>query len=297
MNWKETYEAAHARYVSDVGAIEEAEREWTALLETMILAVAEGIARDWEHAAETAPCWIRRAPKQRGRAPSGAGIPWLEVAEYVPMSHLTAEFARRFGDEVRFPGLPTGGDLRIGLPGLVLHLDAKAAGPNDRHDEVVVPPYQITGDGRLVPDPSVHAGVSVSNSPLRFPGRRVPGEFHPSLPPFYLYADGSAALCMTAFLKVVYSVTDQPGVQPLDQMVLAVVPNGILMRKRSLHQTPELLAKGKDDTSKSPEDSRCRVMFGPLAGINQWRVTKFARGLDGAWASHPWTDGQSGSVS
>lgn len=290
MGWGAAYREAYDRYASDPDAIIEVEEKYCRLLLEVILAVASSIERDWNHAADTVPVWIERAPKQRGNAPSGLTIPWIEVAEYVPLSHVTAEFGRRFGMEARFPGLPTGGDLRVATDDALIHLDAKAAGPNDRHDEVVVPPYQISGDGNLSEMGRLAPNASVVNSVLTFPGRNKSGRFHPSLPPVYVYPDGTYRLCVTAFLKVVYTVTGL-GIQPLDHMTLAIVPNGLLLHKHGMGQKAQLFARGKDATSKPLKDKRCRIMFAPLAAIAPWRVQTVSRGSDDDWEVTPWRGG------
>ena len=285
MEWGDDYQELVAHYAANVQEIIDVEKGVRDLLVSVILDVAPGIEMDWNHAEETLPCWIERAPKQRGRAPSGTGIPWIEVAEYVPLTRISSELGRRQGDDISFPGLPTGGDLRVATGPVLIHLDAKAAGPNDRHDEVVVPPYQVSGDGEVDKNGSLAPQPTIRNSAIQFPGgpQRRGGVFYPSLPPIYLYPNGSHRLCVTAFLKVVYTIAGL-GIQPLDHMTLALVPNGILLAQGGLGQTQELFARGKDDSSKDPEDARCRVMFDPLRRIASWRVTTIKRDSSGLWA-------------
>lgn len=286
MTWLQSYNNARRRFSADPGEIEDIECESRDLLLDLILASASAIERDWAHANDTLPYWIEAAPKQRGRQPKNEGIPWLEVAEHVPISHLTAEFGRRFGTEIIFPGLPTGGDLRFATQRALVHLDGKAAGPNDKHDEVVVPPYQLSGDGAITDSGTLKPNPSIKNGPLTFPGRNKPGIFYPSLPPIYTY-DGHTKLCVTSFLKVVYDVI-APGNQPLVHMVLAIAPNGILLHDHGLSEMPLLFARGKDDRSKDPRDRRCRILFNALSEINEWRVTKIFRDSSGSWTYSNW---------
>jgi Restriction endonuclease BglI len=257
------------------------ERSTRDLLVNLVLSVAPSIDRDWDHAVETLPYWIEAAPKQRGRGSSGTGVPWIEVAEYVPITHIAAELGRRYGKALVFPGLPTGADLRFSIDKRLVHFDAKAAGPNDKHDEIVVSPYQLSGDGAVTNTGALKPNPSILNSKLDFPGRRKSGTFYPSLPPIYTY-DEQTKLCITTFLKVVYEVKSL-GDQPLSHMTLAVVPNGILLHDHGLRLHPELFARGKDDKTKKARDRRCRVMFAPLAEIAPWRVTLFERGSHGRW--------------
>jgi hypothetical protein len=288
VDWEQTYNEAYTFYKENPEKVVEEEQEVARVLMEVALSEAPKIERDWNHAADTRPCWIERAPKQRGKDPSGDGVPWIEVAEYVPLTHLKIGLVSRYGSELSFPGLPTGGDLRVAFGSKVLHLDAKAAGPNDRSDEVVVPPYQISGDGLLTRDGVLAPEPTVENSVLRYPGRQKPGAFSPSLPPIYLYPDGEVRLCISAFLKVCYRV-EEPGVQPLEHMTLAVVPNGILLHHQDLLNTPQLFARGKDDSSKPPEDVRCRIMFDPLAGIAEWRVRTIEKNDEGSWHEVAWS--------
>lgn len=285
MGWFKTYTDARKRLSDNPGQIVKLEREARDFLLDALLTVAPAIERDWGHAHDTLPYWIEAAPKQRGRQPRNQGVPWIEVAEYVPMSHMAAELGRRFGNDAVFPGLPTGGDLRFSLEKVLVHLDGKAAGPNDRHDEVVVPPYQLSGDGAVTKTGQLAPKPSILNSALTFPGRNKSGTFYPSLPPIYTYADHTK-MCVTAFLKVVYDVHSL-GDQPLDHMTLAVVPNGILLHDEGLAQVPLLFARGKDDTSKPARDRRCRVMFDALAGIDAWRVTRIEK-QGNSWTDASW---------
>jgi Restriction endonuclease BglI len=281
MSWVRRYQGARRELSANPQLIVADEKEIRDLLVDVILAVAPSIDRDWSHAQETLPYWIEAAPKQRGRSPSGTGIPWIEVAEYVPIAHIAAELGRRYKDELVFPALPTGSDLRFSLAKPLVHLDAKAAGPNDRDDEVVAPPYQLSGDGAITDEGKLRPEPSILNSRLDFPGRNKQGSFYPSQPPIYTYAD-QTKLCITAFLKVVYGVRS-PGDQPLEHMTLAMVPNGILLYDHNLRLEPGLLARGKDDLAKSARDRRCRVLFAPLANIAPWRVTKIVRRMGCAW--------------
>ena len=93
-------------------------------------------------------------------------------------------------------------------------------GPNDRTDEVVAPPQQLSGVPRgcqrgscqFVMDgdrPKRQRGISAEVTTILCPGlNRSP--------------------CLTYFLKAVYTVQDY-GVQPLHYLEVACVPNGLPM--------------------------------------------------------------------
>lgn len=272
MSWSKTYRKERDRLASDPSEIVALEQTVHDQLLEVIIEVAPAIASDWQFATDTRPQWIEAAPKQRGRGASGTGVPWIEVAEYVPISHIGAELARRSGLLTSFPGLPAGGDLRYANDDLLLHLDAKAAGPNDLHDEVVVPPYQVSGNGALVNNAAMPGGKAVKNDPITFTGQRNgrARQFFPGLPPLYV-SRGSVRLCITAFIKVVYAVRSL-GDQPLLHITLATLPNGILLSDGGLASTPTLFAPGKDATSKPLRDRRARVKFAGLVSIAAWRV-------------------------
>ncbi len=286
MLWLTLYTETRARLTANPNLIVLEEKRTRDFLVRLVLSAAPAIDRDWKHAYETRPYWIEAAPKQRGNQPRGTGIPWIEVAECVPMSHISAQLARLLGDDVVYPGLPFGGDLRFSLERVLVHLDAKAAGPTDSHDEVVVPPFQVSGDGFVTSAGALKPQPSILNRGIVYPGRNKGGTFYPSLPPIYTYS-GHTKLCVTAFLKVVYKVNSR-GDQPLDHMTLVIVPNGILLSDHGIGKHPELFARGKDAKTTANRDKRCRVLFGPLADINGWRVTKFVRGPGGSWLTKSW---------
>jgi hypothetical protein len=286
MAWQDVYARERGRLLADLDRLVAIEKAAFDLLAEVTVAAAPRIARDWQHATDVLPHWIEMAPKQRGRGSSGLGIPWLEVSERVPLANVTAELTRRYGEDVRFPGLPAGGDLRFAVNDIFVHFDAKAAGPNDLHDEVVVPPYQVSGDGKLIqgllaPQPTV------KNTVITFRGRTSKLKeytFYPLLPPLYAYDDGTALTCITAFVEVVYDVHSL-GNQPLKHLTLVVVPNGLLLFHAGLIEIPGLFARGKDDNSKPLEDHRVRIRFPELAAIAPWRVTKIAPDADGTWSA------------
>ncbi|WKZ51163.1 MAG: BglI family type II restriction endonuclease [Anaerolineales bacterium] len=229
------------------------------------------------------PFWINYPPEQRGRASSGEGVPWLELGEKTISSHLLQRLSQRFA-AISFPGLPTGGDIRFALDDVLVHLDVKLTGPNDNHDEVVVPPNQVSGDGKGWRK----GGVINSKHPVHFQQNpsKVNYRFQPKLPPFYVI-DGKILFCLTFFLKAIYEVNDF-GVQPLTYFELACVPNGFLMFESPTKywNTPGLIIAGKDERNKSDETKRIRIRLDPLAGIANWRCKKLIHQSDGWNQAH-----------
>ena len=140
---------------------------------------------------------------------------------------------------------------------------------------MVAPPQQISGDGALW-------GTGLKNNSFLVTGERRNITFQPKLPPFYVL-EGTERLCLTYFLKVVYTVTGL-GIQPLHYLEVACVPNGLLLFDGPKYaKTPGLLIPGKD-TQTTPENvKRTRVRLAPLARLSgEWRCQKIVSEND-AW--------------
>jgi hypothetical protein len=168
---------------------------------------------------------------------------------------------------ISFPGLPFGGDVRFATEDAFLHFDVKMTGPNDNPNELVVPPQQISGDGKLWKDGPVNSLCTVT-------GLRAKTTFQPKLPPFYLIG-GRLLLCYTYFLKAVYAVQGL-GIQPLDYLEVACVPNGLLLFDGPKYAlTKGLFIPGKDDQTKPVEDKRVRIRLDPLTTLDgNWRCAQ-----------------------
>ena len=131
------------------------------------------IERDYNEASYLYPFWADYPPENRGRAPVGDQIPWIEVGEHAVGRKLARLLAARF--DVKEVGLPAGADDRFvlrsdeirhasgGITDLAfLFLDIKSVGPRDNFNHTVLSPYQVSGDGVWSgPDANVH------NSPMR----------------------------------------------------------------------------------------------------------------------------------
>src|SRR6266568_2719621 len=131
-------------------------------------------------------------------------------------------------------------------------------------DEIVASPHQIAGDGL-----SWRNGVI--NSQVEVTGPKASMKFQPELPPFYILND-HILLCMTYFLKVVYTVQDV-GDQPLHYLELACIPNGLLLFDGPNYaRTKGLLIPGKDE--RRILKKRTRIRLAPLAALANWRCIK-----------------------
>lgn len=152
------------------------ERKYMSTLLTLIEGIADDICQDFYNAVELRPFWVNYAPKQRGRAPTGTAIPWGDMGEKTIIARL-GRAIERSNLQATHPGVPVGGDARLATTDALIHFDVKLTGPNDRADEIVASPYQISGDGR-------HWDNGVRNSKEVVQGRRARMEFQPQLPPF-----------------------------------------------------------------------------------------------------------------
>jgi hypothetical protein len=238
------------------------------------LRAAKDMYSDFGRANDLLPFWRDYPPRQRGRSPKGTSIPWSEVGEKSLSSNLIRAISKA-EPTISFPGLPFGGDVRFATKDAIIHFDVKMTGPNDNANEVVVPPQQISGDGALW-------GTGLKNNSFLVTGERRKITFQPKLPPFYVL-EGTERLCLTYFLKAVYTVTAL-GVQPLHYLEVACVPNGLLLFDGPKYaKTPGLLIPGKD-TQTTPENvKRTRVRLAPLAGLSgKWRCQKIVSEND-AW--------------
>ena len=241
----------------------------------VVMSAANDIYKDFSQAMELQPFWINYPPIQRGRAPRGTSIPWGEVGEKTISACLIRAISLK-APSITFPGLPLGGDIRFATQDALTHFDLKLTGPNDNPDEIVASPHQIAGDGRFWRD-------GVVNSPVLVTGQKAQMSFQPELPPFYIL-EQRILLCLTYFLKVVYTVQAM-GNQPLDYLELACVPNGLLLFDGPKYAlTPGLLIPGKDE--KDHPKKRTRVRLAPLAAIAPWRSIKVMRTPAG-WISVP----------
>jgi len=267
------YFVARSKLIKSPQYLLELEQKYTDFLLSIVMEVAEKINVDFSHNSfQLLPFWRNYPPEQRGRQPTGTAVPLLELGEKTLSSHLLAVLAHRLL-QIKFPGLPIGGDIRFSTNDAFIHWDIKLTGPNDNPHELVVPPNQVSGDGIKWEN----EGVINSTWPVYYQTGAKKGEvnyyFQPKLPPFYIL-DGEVLPCLTFFLKAVYTV-DGLGIQPLHYFELACVPNGLLMFENAQYaQTSGLIIAGKDDKTKAEDTMRIRIRLDPLAKLHEWRAIK-----------------------
>lgn len=245
----------------------ELEEQYMVFLQGLVADAAMRIFLDFGKATALMPFWRNYPPIQRGRAPTGTSIPWSEVGQTAIGFNIIRALSQADPD-ITFPGLPSGADVRFLTNDALVHFDVKITGPNDRADEVVASPNQVSGDGVSWRD-------GVFNSPVPVSGNRASMIFQPELPPFYVI-EGRVYPCITIFLKGVYEV-EAIEYQPLTKLELVCVPNGLLAfdGPRYLNE-PGLFIPGKDE--KNHPKKRVRVRMGPLSRIAAWRrVTVWER--------------------
>lgn len=252
------------------------EQYYMDVLLNIVMSSIDEIYKDFGLAIELAPFWINYPPLQRGRAPRGTATPWGEVGEKTISSCLIRALSSHI-PSITFPGLPLGGHIRFATNAAFVHFDIKLTGPNDNPNEIVASPHQIAGDGRY------WQNNGVVNSLVSITGQKAHMDFQPELPPFYVL-DNHILVCLTYFLKVVYTVRG-PGDQPLDYLELACVPNGLLLFDGPIYaQNRGLLIPGKDE--KDHPKKRVRVRLEPLATLAHWRSIQIVL-TDNGWQSIP----------
>lgn len=244
---------------------------------------------DYDEASFLHPFWANYPPENRGRAPVGDQIPWIEVGEHAIGDKLNRMISNEY--TIREIGIPSGADNRFLLSSpviteitndftdsIMLFLDIKSVGPRDDFEHTVISPYQVSGNG-LWDDPT----ESVFNSPMRAIGKIKEHQFYPAIPPIYALSDGIVAPTVHLFIKPIYKMLNMENYaesgQPLKHIRVACLPNGLLLTENPnyLRRFPGLLFPGKDEKSKRADKMRCRVSFDLLTQIDRWRVTTIRR--------------------
>jgi hypothetical protein len=275
---RRNYNASRASIVTNPLPLIELEQKLMNLIAEIITNNWAEFERDFNEASRNFPLWANHIPRDRGRAPRGDQIPWIEVGEH-SIGHKLSRMLSGIA-EVREIGLPFGSDDRFVITNdevsAFLFFDLKSVlhGGRDDADYIVVPPQQVSGNGRWDTTPSV------VNDSVTAVGQHAQHPFHPSLPPIVATSDGHTYPSVHIFIKPVYRIqsrtTDEQRWtgQPLDRIKLICVPNGLLLTENpaylSLHRG--LFYPGKDDKSKPAESLRCRVNTRILREIDSWRV-------------------------
>lgn len=235
------------------------------LLVDRIASRFRNIKNDFDNAYVTNKYWELYAPIQRGHKPRNEAYPWGEVGEKVLEGHIYSSLNELF-ENINFPGIPYGHDIRFSTPTSFVHLDVKSTGPTDDHNEVVSSPNQVTGNGQILNNGMIY------NDDVDMTGSRITRKFRPELAPFLLI-DGKIIPVLTFYAKVVYSVIS-PGNQPLEYIELICVPNGMPMfvSPNFNYLYPGILTPGKDEVGVIRK--RTRIKLTPLASIDSWRCQR-----------------------
>ncbi len=284
------YNNARKHFIEDPDILIQLEHYITCLVNKIITANFPEIVHDYNEASFLYPFWADYPPEDRGRAPIGDQVPWIEVGEHSVGHKLSRLIAQNY--QIREIGFPSGADNRFlicsheihsithGLTNCAfIHLDIKSVGPRDNFDHTVLSPNQVSGDG-LWTDP---AG-NMNNSPLIASGKRASHFFYPAISPVYSLSDNKIAPSIHLFIKPVYQMlslgADGRHGQPLDCIKSICVPNGLLLTcaPQYLARYPGLFFPGKDDKGKDPRKVRVRVSFEILRKIAPWRVSEFSAG-------------------
>ncbi|MBF4222979.1 hypothetical protein EAY74_22295, partial [Vibrio anguillarum] len=227
---------------NDCHGILSLEQRTTETLVRAISSQAANIKRDFDKAFNLMPFWSAYAPVQRGHMPRGEAFPWGEVGEKVVEGYLYSLLPQVF-NEVAFPGIPYGHDVRFSTLDAFIHIDAKSTGPTDNLNEVVSSPNQVTGDG------AIFDGGQVRNNITQMRGARVSRDFQPELAPFVV-DNGVVKPVLTYYLKIAYTVS-APGNQPLWYLELICVPNGLMLFAEDglnlVGRVQGMLTPGKDE--------------------------------------------------
>ncbi|MCC6445822.1 MAG: BglI family type II restriction endonuclease, partial [Armatimonadetes bacterium] len=75
------YQFHRQRLLDDIDSLIALEQKYMEFLLKATLQAASTLHTDFCRANDLIPFWIKYAPKQRGRKPTGTSIPWSEVGE------------------------------------------------------------------------------------------------------------------------------------------------------------------------------------------------------------------------
>lgn len=253
------------------------------LVNSLVLSKDE-IVRDYNEASYLYPFWQNYPPEERGRQPRGDQYPWIEVGEHSIGAKLPRLLAQKFN--VRDIGIPSGPDQRFVLSSpeistlthgftdsVWLFMDIKSVGPRDNFDHAVMSHNQVSGNGIWE-----YSNEGVKNDIVIARGARASHDFHCGISPIYVLSDGTVAPVINILIKPIYQMLSLVNTgyigQPLSSIVLACIPNGLLLfhGPSYLESYPHLFYPGKDDKNKNPLKVRARVDFRILDRIAPWRV-------------------------
>mgnify|MGYP002944414675 FL=1 len=275
------YHRAREHFIENSHQLIAIEKYLMLVINNLIQNRYDDMERDYNEASYLHAFWANYPPEDRGRAPVGDQIPWIEVGEQAIGHQLSRRLAYEF--PVVEIGLPSGADNRFVLysdeiaditHGLTrcafVFLDIKSVGPRDDFDHIVLSPYQVSGDGLWA-----HPNQNMTHSAMDVVGARARHTFFPAIAPIYAFSNGEIAPTVHLFVKPIYRMLSVPHQgQPLKSIVTVCVPNGLLLTTNPnyLQRYPQLFFPGKDDKTKDPRKIRVRVSFRLLNCIAPWRV-------------------------
>ncbi|MDD6035958.1 MAG: BglI family type II restriction endonuclease [Lachnospiraceae bacterium] len=279
------YNDARTYFISHPNELIELEKYITQLVNGVIESNYDEIERDYNEASYLNAMWANYPPEDRGRAPVGDQVPWIEVGEHAvghKLNRLISQIVT-----ISEVGLPSGADNRFVLYSdeitritngytncAFVFLDIKSVGPRDNFEHTVLSPYQVSGDGIWnAPNDNMVNSIMVAK------GKKASHNFYPAISPIYPLTNGNVAAAIHLFVKPIYKMLDggHKG-QPLESIKNVCVPNGLLLTQNPnyLYTYPELFFPGKDDKGKDPHKMRARVSFELLNQIADWRVQEFS---------------------
>lgn len=281
------YNRAKTFFCENPQALIDIEKHIMQIVNATISDYTDELKVDYDEASYLNAFWAEYPPDNRGRAPVGDQIPWIEVGEHAIGHKINRLIAANY--EIREIGLPSGADNRFVLISdeistmtrgftdrAFVFLDIKSVGPRDNFDHTVISPYQVSGDG-IWNAPA----DNMMNSTMTAQGCTASHVFHPAIAPIYSMTDGTIAPTIHLFVKPIYKMLslsdDGKTGQPLDEIKNICVPNGLLLTLNPgyLNRYPGLFFPGKDDKGKDPRKIRVRVSFEILRRIAPWRVVSF----------------------
>lgn len=277
----DNYHRARSHFIDNPDELIDIEHYITSIVNDCLFNNYEEFARDYNEASYLNPFWSNYPPDDRGRAPVGDQVPWIEVGEHAVGHKLSRLLSINY--DISEVGLPSGADNRFILWSddileitrgftdcAFIFLDIKSVGPRDNFDHTVISPYQVSGDGLWE-----RQDGNLINSTMTAYGVRVSHNFYPAISPIYTLSNGCVAPTIHLFVKPVYSMLAGTHCgQPLEIIKNICVPNGLLLTQNPnyLRQYPNLFFPGKDDKGKDPRKIRVRVSFSLLHQIAHWRV-------------------------
>ena len=150
----EQYHGLRSHFIDYPNQLIRLEEFTTTIVNNLILENYTEIQRDYNEASYLNAFWANYPPDDRGRAPVGDQVPWIEVGEHSVGHKLNRIISRDF--YIEEVGLPSGADNRSVLYSediahitggktdcVFVFLDIKSVGPRDNFDHTVISPYQV----------------------------------------------------------------------------------------------------------------------------------------------------------